>query len=73
MRQLRKNIAIYKSFKFNKPRSIPNGLYSLYKAAQLKAEQLERLNETERKLKNYVIVAYTNLLEPHDKNVDFGK
>jgi len=66
MKQLGENIAVYKSI----PKAKPNGLCSFFKAAILQSKQLKSLNETERRLKDYVIVAYTNPLQQQDKKID---
>ena len=60
------NIAVYKSI----PEAKPNGLCSFFKAATLQPAQLEILNETERRFKDYVIVAYANPLQKQDKKTD---
>ncbi|GAA3634439.1 hypothetical protein [Flavivirga jejuensis] len=60
------NIAIYKGSNCKHKKS-KNGLCSLFKSAVLQNKQLNILCEAERRLKNYVIVAYSNPLEPHDK------
>ena len=57
------NIAVYK----NMHGAIPNGLCSFFKAADLQSKQLEILSETERRLKDYVFVAYANPLERQEK------
>ncbi|OGV53084.1 MAG: hypothetical protein A2X49_17275 [Lentisphaerae bacterium GWF2_52_8] len=63
MEKLGLNIAVYKKM----PKAKPNGLCSFYKAAILQVEQFERVNEVERRLKDYVIVAYANPLQQHGK------
>ncbi len=60
------NIAVYK----NMPRAKPNGLCSFFKAANLQSKQLEILSEIERRLKDYVLVAYANPLQRQDKEID---
>lgn len=56
------NIAIYKGLNYT-PKGRPNGLCSVFKSAVLQDEQLERLYNAERRLRNYVIVAYANPLQ----------
>ena len=60
------NIAVYKGSNHIHKGS-KNGLCSLFKSAVLQNEQLNILCEAERRLKDYVIIAYSNPLEPHDK------
>lgn len=64
MKKLEVNIAIYKGPSYT-PKGRPNGLCSIFKSAELQSEQLECLYKAERKLKNYVVVAYTNPLQYH--------
>lgn len=61
---LKANIAIYKKSIYP-PAHHPNGLCTLYRSATLNAEQLVLLMEAEQPLKDYVIVAYADPLEPH--------
>lgn len=62
------NIAVYKVSN-HKHKGSKNGLCSLFKSEILQNEQLNILYEAERRLKDYVIVAYSNPLVPHD-NID---
>ncbi|MDN5215202.1 hypothetical protein QQ020_24190 [Fulvivirgaceae bacterium BMA12] len=56
------NVAIYKGPNYT-PKGKPNGLCSVFKSAVLQDDQLERLYKAERRLGNYVIVAYANPLQ----------
>ena len=62
---LGKNIAIYRASN-GTPRHSRDGLCSIYKSARLSQAQLSILQEAERRLKNYVIVAYENPLQRHE-------
>jgi hypothetical protein len=63
MQKLRVNIAVYRSI----PDAKTNGLCSFFKAATLQSKQLEILGEAERRLGDYVLVAYANPLQRQDK------
>jgi uncharacterized protein (TIGR00290 family) len=67
MEKLGVNIAVYRSM----PRGKPNGLCTFFKAAILQSEQLKILNKTERRLKDYVVVAYANPLQQQNKKIDW--
>ncbi len=58
------NVAIYKGPNYT-PKGKTNGLCSVFKSAILQDEELERLYKAERRLKNYIVVAYANPLQRH--------
>jgi hypothetical protein len=64
METLHVNIAIYKGTNYT-PKSMLNGLCTVFKSAILQDDQLERLYIAERRLKDFVIVAYANPLQHH--------
>ncbi len=69
MEKLGENIAVYKSMPVGKP----NGLCSFFKAATLRQAQFKVLKETEKRLKDHVIVAYANPLQKQDKKMDLSQ
>ncbi len=66
METLHVNIAIYKGGNHT-PKSMLNGLCTVFKSAILQDEQLACLYIAERRLTNFLIVAYANPLQHHTK------
>ena len=66
MEILAANIAIYKRTN-QTPKGGVNGLCSIFRSAMLQEVELARLYDAERRLENFVIVAYANPLQLHTK------
>lgn len=62
METLHVNIAVYKCSNYA-PKNTLNGLCAFFKSAKLEDDQLESLYIAERRLRDFVIVAYANPLQ----------